>query len=64
MGTGTTKVGGSSKKGRQHGAKGKKYMKQFDRTAKNKTKAWKKHLKKNPTDAKARINIEKLMGKF
>ena len=61
---GTGKVGGSSKKGRQHATQGGKYLKQTDRTRRNKEKAWKKHLKKNPTDAKARINIERLMGKF
>jgi len=61
---GTGKVGGSSKKGRQHSTHGNKYLKQTDRTRRNKEKAWKKHLKKNPTDAKARINIERLLGKF
>lgn len=62
--TGQAKVGGSSKKGRQHGANSKKYLKQFDRTSKNKNNSWKKHLKKNPTDLVARKNIERLRGKF
>jgi hypothetical protein len=56
---------GKKKKGAQgrQGTHGKKYLIQMERTAKNKEKAWKKHLKKHPTDDKARINIERLRGK-
>ena len=58
------KMGGSSKKGRQHTAHGRKYLKQMDRTQKNKEKAWKKHLKTHPNDVVARKNIEKVRGKI
>ena len=58
------KVGGSSKKGRQHVAHARKYLKQMDRTASNKNKAWKLHLKNHPNDVVAQKNIERLMGKF
>jgi hypothetical protein len=58
------KVGGSSKKGRQHAAHTRKYMRQKDRTAINKNKAWKRHLKKHPNDVVAAVNIKRLMGAF
>lgn len=34
-----------------------KYAKQFDRTYRNKEKAWKKHIKKYPNDAAAKEQI-------
>lgn len=34
-----------------------KYLKQFDRTYRNKEKAWKKHLKKYPNDERAKEQI-------
>ncbi len=60
----TVKIGGSSKKGRQHAAHVGKYRRQADRTAKNKNKAWKAHLKLHPNDLVAKTNIERLMGAF
>ena len=42
-------------KGRKTG----KYLKQFDRTYKNKEKAWAKHLKKYPNDGTAKEEIKK-----
>ncbi len=47
-----TRTSGKSKKGRssaKHNASGK-YVRQARRTAKNKEKAWKKHLIKHPND--------------
>ena len=49
-----------SKKGRQHVAHQGKYLRQFDRTAKNKVVARKKHLKKHPNDVMARELIKEL----
>ena len=54
-----SKVGGSSKKGRQHVVHTRKYQKQKDRTSKNKEKAWSKHLAKHPKDMKAKEDIKK-----
>jgi len=54
-----SKVGGSSKKGRQHATHGRKYQRQFDRTAKNKERAWSKHLASHPNDLIAKGNIGK-----
>jgi hypothetical protein len=59
-----SKIGGASKKGRQHQAHLKKYLKQADRTSKNKNRAWKRHLKEHPNDIVAKKDIERLMGKF
>jgi hypothetical protein len=59
-----SKVGGSSKKGRQHAVHIKKYLKQADRTSKNKNRAWKKHLSNHPKDLVAKKDLERLMGKF
>lgn len=53
------KVAGS-KKGRQTVTQKGKYMKQFDRTARNKARARVKHLKKHPNDLKARELIKNL----
>lgn len=53
------KVGGSSKKGRQHVVHQKKCQKQFYATAQNKEKAWTRHLKNHPNDAKAKEFIPK-----
>ena len=49
-----------SKKGRQHVAHQGKYQKQFDRTARNKAKARKEHLRKHPNDLMARELIKDL----
>ena len=49
-----------SKKGRQHVAHKGKYLRQFDRTARNKIKARKAHLKKHPNDLMARELIKNL----
>jgi hypothetical protein len=54
-----SKVGGSSKKGRQSAVHVRKYQRQFDRTAKNKEKAWNKHLKIHPNDLVAKELITK-----
>lgn len=51
--------GGSSKKGRQHGAHSKKYLKQWEKTARNKENAWKRHLEKYSNDKKAKEDIKK-----
>jgi hypothetical protein len=56
------KVGGASKKGRQHVAHARKYQRQTIRTAKNKEKSWKLHLRKHPNDEVAKENIQRLMG--
>jgi len=48
---------GKSAKGRQHTRHQQKYLRQFGRTAKNKTKAWTKHLKSHPKDEKAKHDI-------
>jgi len=56
------KVGGGSKKGRQHGTHERKYSRQFDRTAKNKENAWSRHLAKHPKDLQAREQIKKARG--
>jgi hypothetical protein len=53
-----------SKKGRQHDRHKMKCMRQFDRTSKNKNKAWKLHLKNHPNDVVAKKNIERVMGVF
>jgi len=52
-----SKIGGASKKGRQHVAHQRKCLRQWERTAKNKLKAWRKHLDKHPNDARAKENI-------
>lgn len=49
-----------SKKGRQHVAHQRKYLKQFDRTAKNKARARKRHLEKHPNDLMAKKLIKDL----
>ena len=49
-----------SKKGRQHVVHQGKYLRQFDRTARNKAKARGKHLEKHPKDLVARELIKKL----
>ena len=49
-----------SKKGRQNVAHKGKYLRQFDRTARNKARARKKHLKNHPNDVMARKLIENL----
>ena len=49
-----------SKKGRQHTIHQSKYLRQFDRTAKNKANARKRHLKNHPNDLKARELIKDL----
>ena len=49
-----------SKKGRQHVAHQGKYKRQFDRTARNKTKARKEHLEKHPNDLIAKKPIKGL----
>jgi hypothetical protein len=41
------------------GRHGLKYLRQFDRTYRNKEKAWKKHLKKYPKDERAKEQITK-----
>ena len=58
------KVGGSSKKGRQHVVHQRKCLRQFERTSKNKRGAWKLHLKNHPNDKVAIKNIERVMGQF
>lgn len=55
-------IGGSSKKGRQHVAHERKYVKQKDRTAKNKERAWKRHLKNHPNDMRAKEDIKRVRG--
>ena len=54
------KITGGSKKGRQHDHNKGKYLKQQDRTAKNKARAWKRHLVKHPNDKVAAANIKRL----
>jgi hypothetical protein len=58
------KIGGASKKGRQHVAHQKKYSRQFDRTAKNKAKAWASHLAVHPNDLVAKERIKAIRGAF
>lgn len=53
-------ISGKSAKGRQHVARQRKYQKQFERTAKNKERAWKKHLANHPKDLQAREQIKKI----
>ncbi len=48
---------GSSAKGRQHSRHGNKYLRQWERTAKNTRKSWDRHLKNHPNDAQAKIHI-------
>ena len=54
-----SKVGGSSKKGRQSVVHKGKCQRQYYKTAKNKEKAWARHLKKYPNDVKAKEQIAK-----
>ena len=49
-----------SKKGRQSVAHKGKYLKQFDRTARNKAKARERHLEGHPKDLMARKLIKEL----
>lgn len=51
------KTSGASKKGRQHVNHAKKYLRQWTRVAKNKAKAWAKHLAGHPKDEVAKKNI-------
>jgi len=52
-------VSGNSAKGRQHGAHGKKYMKQAIRTSKHKDLAQSKHLLCHPNDKQGKEQIKK-----
>jgi hypothetical protein len=56
---GTTKQGGKSKKTRQHVKNEGKYKVQAQRTAKNKERAWAKHIDRFPNDKKAIEEIKK-----
>jgi len=58
------KIGGASKKDRQHVHHAHKCLRQFDRTSKNKDKAWKAHLANHPNDKVAAANIKRVMGAF
>jgi len=53
------KQGKSSKKDRQHVKHTGKYGKQYYKTYKNKTKAWKKHLATHPNDVQNNKDIPK-----
>lgn len=53
------RVGGGSKKGRQHIVHEGKYRKQTMRTAKNKEKSWANHLLNHPHDLQAKQQIAK-----
>ena len=58
------KIGGSSKKDRQHAHHVQKCLRQFDRTSKNKNRSWKAHLANHPNDKVAAANIKRVMGAF
>mgnify|MGYP001608226789 CR=1 FL=1 len=60
--TSKSKIGGASKKGRQHIVHQEKYRKQADRTSKNKIKAWTSHLRNHPKDVVAKENIKRITG--
>lgn len=55
---GQKSTSGSSKKGRQHVVHAKKCARQWGRTARNKEKAWGKHLSAYPNDNTAKENIK------
>jgi hypothetical protein len=59
-----SKVGGGSKKDRQHYTHQTKYLKQMSRTAKNKSVAWIRHLAKYPEDLIAIENIKRCRKEF